>query len=134
MKKILFGLLFVPALCFAKPLVDNSAQMDRAVDKFFQVYKRSGMAGVAGEIEKCYSNKKMDKLNFLYLDYTARIFDAQVTEVMGFPANEFFADSLFQERIATNVYFPRGVTMKQANKHLSDLYTKLIRRIDKRTR
>ena len=46
MKKILFGLLFVPALCFAKPLVDNSAQMDRAVDKFFKFINESGMAGV----------------------------------------------------------------------------------------
>ena len=38
----------------------------------------------------------MDKLNCLYLDYTARIFDAQVTEVMGFPANEFLQTAYFR--------------------------------------
>ncbi|QEY24994.1 hypothetical protein D0T90_05730 [Neisseria animalis] len=87
------------------------------------------MLGAANEIGNCYKSRKKDKLYCLYFDYTARIFDARMSEAMNFPATEFFDDERFAERTISKVYLPRDVSMDEANQHLSELYGKLTQKI-----
>ncbi len=129
MKKLFTACLILPAFCFAAPVSDNEKLMNSAVKRFDKVYFESGMQGVGAEVRSCYQNAKTDKLYCLYLDYTARIVDSVMTGGMNMSQDQYFDDAAFGERIKTNFYHPRHVSTEDANRHLSELYHKLLQKI-----
>lgn len=123
------------APCFSKPLMDNEQLINKAVNDFFVTYNKSGISGLPVKITNCYKNSQTDKRYCLYLDYTAKIFDANMVAALNeefggnAPTYEYFDDDKFGERVGMNVYLPMSSNFEETNSHLEFLYHKLMDKI-----
>ena len=108
-------------------LAQDEFLIKTSVKKLDAVMALSGLIGVKEEIKTCYADINSNKKYCFYLDYSARIFDANVSHGMNAEPNEFFAEELFLERTFVNYYLPMNITdMNQINKHLMDSYNEIL--------
>ena len=117
----------------ATPIVDNEKLLNQAVRDFLihMGKQTTGMSGAIVKIDKCYKSSSTNKLYCLYYDYTARIYDAAVRELLGMEGTlDFFSDDEFLERIAKHVYFPKGSNFSESNAHLQMLFYKIQDRLN----
>ena len=104
-------------------LAPDKVLITKAVREFEAVLSLSGIIGVKEIVQKCYTDINSNKEYCLYLDYSARIFDANYAYEMNTEPNEFFAEQLFLERTFVNYYLPMNILdMDEVNKHLMDSY------------
>ena len=118
----------------ATPVTDDERLLDQAVQDFLEHMNKgeTGLAGAMSKISDCYESPSSNKLYCLYYDYTARILDAQVREVLGMKEPlEFFSDDAFGERVAKHVYIPKGSNFAETNAHLNMLFYKIQDRMNK---
>lgn len=89
----------------------------KAADTAVATYKKTGMAGLAANVQDCYEKQK-NKFYCLYLDLASRRIDQIFVEAMHFPPNEFFADEKFGGRIGP-VLAKSNMDMDTANQYLA---------------
>ncbi|MDY6536600.1 hypothetical protein SKM62_06610 [Acinetobacter faecalis] len=105
---------------------DNYNYMIYAVDEFLKIMPDSGISGVARSVRDCYVDKEIDKLYCVYLDNTARLMDAAVSEQMGFNHNEYLSYDRVLARNYKYYYIPTN-TSHLATDHQKTVESQLIR-------
>lgn len=97
----------------------NSVDIRNAANQVLKISEESGLMGLNAYIQNCYSLPTQDKLHCLYFDIASKYYhDAGVQA--GFPAEEFFNNSIIFERVIQNYYDSYQVSSEVIEQHLED--------------
>ena len=104
-------------IAHARSAADVERDFFKAIDTAVSTYEKEGMVGLVTKTKECYSKNTTNLIYCTYFDVASRSIDQIFVDLMKFPPNYYYIDSLHYLRVG--IAFGRsGMDINAATKSL----------------